>query len=87
MKIDKLRIRQTLRQGLLVGKPVGHPLRAREGDTPGAADNKFSMIDVSDANMSFGTYAGIEIYTSQSKFEASTSWFNKRNQGKNALYE
>jgi hypothetical protein len=45
------------------------------------------MIDVSDANMSFGTYAGIEIYTSQSKFEASTSWFNKRNQGKNALYE
>ena len=87
MKIDKIRIRQTLRQGLLVGKPVGHPLRAREGDTPGAADNKFSMIDVSDANMSFGTYAGIEIYTSQSKFEASTSWFNKRNQGKNALYE
>ena len=47
-----------LRQGLLVGKPVGHPLRPREGDTPGAADNKFSMIDVSDANMSFGTYAG-----------------------------
>ena len=34
MKIDKIRIRQTLRQGLLVGKPVGHPLRAREGDTP-----------------------------------------------------
>ena len=24
MKIDKIRIRQTLRQGLLVGKPVGH---------------------------------------------------------------
>ena len=87
MKVHNLRIRKALRQGLLVGKPVGHPLRKSKDQNADGADNKFSMIDVSDANMSFGTYAGIEIYTSQSKFEASTSWFNKRNQGKNALYE
>ncbi len=79
MKIDKIRIRQTLRQGLLVAS-VGHRCAAVRV-TPGAADGCLSMIDVSDANMSFGTYAGIEIYTSPSS--ASTGWFNKH-QGKNA---
>ena len=56
------------RQGLLVGKPVGHPLRRKDGNNPGGADNKFLTVDISDANLSGKNYAGIEIYASQCKF-------------------
>ena len=73
MKISNLRIRRTLGPGIIVGKPKNHP----EG-TAGAADNKFICADVSSANLGRRGSAGIEIYTSQTKFVASTSWYNKR---------
>ena len=43
MKVHNLRIRKALRQGLLVGKPVGHPLRKSKDQNADGADNKFSM--------------------------------------------
>lgn len=73
MKVYNLRIRRTLGPGIIVGKPKNHP----EG-TGGAADNKFICADVSSANLGKRGAAGIEIYTSQTKFVASTSWYNKR---------
>ena len=78
MKVHNLRIRKALRQGLLVGKPVGHPLRKSKDQNADGADNKFSMIDVSGTNQSGGVYAGIEVYASQTKFELSSSWYNHR---------
>lgn len=86
MKIHDIRIRKPLRQGLLVGKPVGHPLRLSKDQDADGADNKFSMIDVSGANQSGGVYAGIEVYASQTKFELSSSWFNHRTLPKSTIY-
>lgn len=71
MQIHDLRIRHTLRQGVLVGKEDG---------SGGGPDNYFSGIDVSAANMlSGGTYAGFEIYSSNNHFTQCKSWYNKRN--------
>lgn len=86
MKVDKIRVRKSLRQGLLVGKPVGHPLRRIDDNNPGGADNKFLTVDISDANLSGKNYAGIEIYASQCKFFGSTSWYNRRSVPKNPIY-
>ena len=86
MKVDKIRVRKSLRQGLLVGKPVGHPLRRKDGNNPGGADNKFLTVDISDANLSGKNYAGIEIYASQCKFFGSTSWYNRRSVLQNSIY-
>lgn len=86
MKVDKIRVRKSLRQGLLVGKPVGHPLRRIDDNNPGGADNKFLTVDISDANLSGKNYAGIEIYASQCKFFGSTSWYNRRSVPKNSIY-
>ena len=74
MKVHDIRVRMTWRQGFLVGKPIGH--KAINVDGIGAADNKFSMLDVSDANKCGRNYAGIEVYASQCKFSQSTSWYN-----------
>ena len=52
MKIDDVTIRRTLNQGLLLGKPAGHPRRPNEGQNSGAADNKLRGIDVAEANLS-----------------------------------
>lgn len=86
MKVDKIRVRKSLRQGLLVGKPVGHPLRRIDNNNSGGADNKFLTVDISDANLSNKNYAGIEIYASQCKFFGSTSWYNRRSVLKNSIY-
>lgn len=87
MKVHNLRIRRTLRQGLIVGKPDNHPERiAKVPGGPGAADNKFIMADVSGANITGGPHAGIEIYTSQCKFVESTSWYNRRTRPWQDLY-
>ena len=86
MKVHDLRIRKALRQGLLVGKPVGHPLRKSKDQNADGADNKFSMIDVSGTNQSGGVYAGIEVYASQTKFELSSSWYNHRTLPKSTIY-
>ena len=86
MKVDKIRVRKSLRQGLLVGKPVGHPLRRIDDNNPGGADNKFLTVDISDANLSNKNYAGIEIYASQCKFFGSTSWYNRRSIQKDSIY-
>lgn len=86
MKVDKIRVRKSLRQGLLVGKPVGHPLRRIDDNNPGGADNKFLTVDISDANLSNKNYAGIEIYASQCKFFGSTSWYNRRSVPKDPIY-
>ena len=87
MKIDDVTVRRTLNQGLLLGKPVGHRRRSTEGQNSGAADNKLRGIDVAEANLSGGSYAGIEVYAAQSKFENCSSSSNHRTLGKNALYE
>ena len=87
MKIDDVTVRRTLNQGLLLGKPVGHRRRSTEGQNSGAADNKLRGVDVAEANLSGGSYAGIEVYAAQSKFENCSSNSNHRTLGKSALYE
>ncbi|MDO4251769.1 MAG: glycosyl hydrolase family 28-related protein [Rothia sp. (in: high G+C Gram-positive bacteria)] len=82
-KVNNLRVRRTLKQGLLVGKPFDHPESASSstgGRAIGAADNKFLHADISDANLGQVGCAGIEVYTSQTKFVNSTSWYNRRHQ-------
>ena len=74
MKVFSLKVRNAGQAGLVVGKPDGHP----EG-TGGAADNKFYGADIGGSNSSLDGYAGIEIYTSQTKFVGSTSWYTKGN--------
>lgn len=86
MKVDKVRIRKTRRQGLLVGKPVGHAQRKKESWNSGAADNKFVMVEVSDANLGGGYHGAIEVYGAQCKFVACTAWFAVRNKPESDLY-
>ena len=74
MKVFSLKVRNAGQAGLVVGKPDGHP----EG-TGGAADNKFYGADIGGSNTSMDGYAGIEVYTSQTKFVGSTSWYTKGN--------
>lgn len=74
MKVFSLKVRNAGQAGLVVGKPDGHP----EG-TGGAADNKFYGADIGGSNTSLDGYAGIEVYTSQTKFVGSTSWYTKGN--------
>lgn len=84
-KLTNVRIRRTWKQGLLVGKPFDHP-EAYEanpsGGNPyrrtGAADNKFTRMDVSGGNQARAGYAGIEVYTAQCMFEQCTSWYHGR---------
>ena len=73
MKVFSLKTRHCGQSGLLVGKPVGHP----EG-TGGAADNKFFGADIGGSNQSKSGHAGIEVWTSQTKFSLSTSWYTHR---------
>ena len=73
MKVFSLKTRHCGQSGLLVGKPVGHP----EG-TGGAADNKFFGADIGGSNQAKSGYAGIEVWTSQTKFSLSTSWYTHR---------
>jgi len=80
MKIDDVTTRRTLNQGLLLGKPVGHPRRPNEGQNSGAADNKLRGVDVAEANLSGGSYAGIEVYAAQAKFENCSSNSNSPHQ-------
>lgn len=85
-KVSDIRVRRTMKQGLLVGKPYEHPEayenNPNDASKPyrrtGAADNKFHRIDVSSANQSAGGYAGVEVYTSQCMFSQCTSWYNQR---------
>lgn len=81
MKVFSLKVRNAGQAGLVVGKPDGHP----EG-TGGAADNKFYGADIGGSNSSLDGYAGIEIYTSQTKFVGSTSWYTKGNSTFAQLY-
>jgi len=74
MKVFSLKVRNAGQAGLVVGKPEGHP----EG-TGGAADNKFYGADIGGSNKSMDGYAGIEVYTSQTKFVGSTSWYTAGN--------
>lgn len=70
MQVQRIRIRHTSKQGLLVGKEDG---------SGGGPDNYFSGIDVSSANNATGnTFAGIEIYSSNNHFLQCKSWYNKR---------
>ena len=85
-QISNFRVRHTLKQGWLVGKPGDHPeaYEAVVGDPTkasrkyGAADNHFVNIDVSSSNLSLGGYAGFEIYTSQCCFTQCKSWYHRR---------
>ena len=81
MKVFSLKVRNAGQAGLVVGKPDGHP----EG-TGGAADNKFYGADIGGSNTSLDGYAGIEVYTSQTKFVGSTSWYTKGNSTFAQLY-
>lgn len=81
MKVFSLKVRNAGQAGLVVGKPEGHP----EG-TGGAADNKFFGADIGGCNKSMDGYAGIEVYTSQTKFVGSTSWYTLGNATFGQLY-
>lgn len=81
MKCFGLKVRHSKKAGLIVGKPPGHP----EGDA-GAADNKFFGADIGGSNQGGGDHAGIEIYTSQTKFTNSTSWYTHSNTTVEKLY-
>ena len=81
MKVFSLKVRNAGQAGLVVGKPEGHP----EG-TGGAADNKFFGADIGGCNKSMDGYAGIEVYTSQTKFVGSTSWYTAGNATFGQLY-
>lgn len=76
-----LRVRNSYQAGLIVGKPPGHG----EG-TGGAADNKFFGADIGGSNQGRGNFAGVEIYTSQTKFELSTSWYTHSGASFGQLY-
>lgn len=76
-----LRVRNSYQAGLIVGKPPGHG----EG-SGGAADNKFFGADIGGSNQGRGNFAGIEIYTSQTKFELSTSWYTHSGASFGQLY-
>lgn len=87
MKISAVRVRRTLNQGIIVGKPPNHPENlAKVKGWPGGADNNFTMVEVSGANMSGGGNAGIEIYTSQCHFTDCKSWYNSRSRPWQDLY-
>lgn len=85
-KLTNIRVRRTMKQGLLVGKPFDHPEAYETNPTDatkpyrrtGAADNKFIRMDISGGNLGRGGYAGIEVYTSQCMFTQCTSWYHKR---------
>lgn len=85
-QISNFRVRHTLKQGWLIGKPGDHPeaYEAVVGDPTkssrkyGSADNHFVNIDVSSSNLSLGGYAGFEIYTSQCCFTQCKSWYHRR---------
>ena len=76
-----LRVRNSYQAGLIVGKPPGHG----EG-SGGAADNKFFGADIGGSNQGRGNFAGVEIYTSQTKFELSTSWYTHSGAAFGQLY-
>lgn len=76
-----LRVRNSYQAGLIVGKPPGHG----EG-SGGAADNKFFGADIGGSNQGRGDFAGVEIYTSQTKFELSTSWYTHSGASFGQLY-
>lgn len=84
-KVSDIRVRRTMKQGMLVGKPDDHPEAWTAGADQvkpirqtGSADNKFHRIDISGGNQSGGGYAGVEIYTAQCMFSQCTSWYNRR---------
>lgn len=65
-----IRIRHTLRQGVLIG---------HEDGSGGGADCNFLYLDVSSGNrQTNGTYAGIEVYGTNNTFIGCGSWFHKR---------
>ena len=51
---------------------MGHVQRRTESLNSGAADNKFVMVEVSDANLGGGYHGAIEVYGAQCKFVACT---------------
>lgn len=85
-KFSNIRIRRTWKQGVLVGKPYNHPEayepNPNDVNKPyrryGAADNHFTDIDASSANMGLGGYAVFEVYTSQCCFTQCKAWYSKR---------
>lgn len=85
-QISNFRVRHTLKQGWLIGKPGDHPEAYEENPTDskkpyrraGAADNHFFNIDVSSANLGLGGWAAFEINTSQCYFTQCKAWYTKR---------
>lgn len=79
MDVWNLKIRNTQRAGLTVGKPPEHPeLKANVPGGPGGADNQFFGLNVGGANKLRGNYAGVEVYTSQCTFSHGRSWYTHR---------
>lgn len=84
MKIDK--IADPAPETCWSAEARGPPLRAREATPPARQITSSPRWRLRRQRRNYGTFAGIEIYL-QSKFELSTSWFNKRNQNLRRLYE
>lgn len=70
INFERIRIRHTLRQGVLVGKEDG---------SGGGADCYYAFMDVSSGNQQAGgTYSGWEIYGTNNQFVLCGSWYHKR---------
>lgn|GEM_PF-3469830 len=67
--VNTVRIRWSLRQGVLTG---------REDGSGGGPDNFLTFVDVSSSNLGGGTYAGFEIWSSNVHLNTCKSWYNKR---------
>lgn len=75
-----LKIRQTLKAGIQIGKHPEHPeMKAGAPGGAGGADNKFIALNVGGANKETGgLHAGVEIYTSQVTFDTCKVWYSRR---------
>lgn len=67
MTVERIRGRRFLRSGIVVG----------EDGAPGAADNQFSLIDISSTNHKLENFAAIEVYTSNTSWSQVKTWYSK----------
>lgn len=68
MTVERIRGRRFLRSALVVG----------ESFAAGAADNMFSMIDLSSANLAKVDAATVEVYATNTSWSQVKTWYSKR---------
>lgn len=73
MKVENVHIDRTLSAGMIIGRPPEHPQQISSS----GADNHFVNVDVHGCNKN-GSYAGIEVYSSNCVFVACKVWYVQR---------